>query len=228
MILMTAGCDVVLYAMLVDRSNYFMQNHSLRLMMLIFKKYIFTTFTVNSQKVEVEKMGLQHSPRCCFYRASGCEFVIQEGRVRIESHPVSHVTKDVLKCTICLKAELLSIGGCANLGSIDVPDLLNLKMLEVAGGCPQLRRIKLEGAANLQYLIWLDFVGEFPNLTSLESLEELWLQSYEEVSAPSWKGSLHLSRSSNLETLVLPGLPLRLLNLNGAAKRVNCHELHVS
>ena len=128
------------------------------------------------------------------------------------------MTKDVLKCTICSKAELLSIGGCAKLESIDVLDLLNLKMLEVAGACPQFRRINVEGAANLQYLIWLDFVGEFPNLTSLELLEGLWLQSYEEVSASSWKGSLHLSRSSNFETLVLPGLPLRLLNLNGVVR----------
>ena len=128
------------------------------------------------------------------------------------------MTKDVLKCTTCSKAELLSIGGCANLESIDVPDMLNLNMLEVAGGCPQLRRINLEGAANLQYLMWGGFVGEFPNLTSLESLKGLWLVTTGIVSPSPWKGSLDFSRCSNLDTLVLSYLPLSLVDLKLAVR----------
>ena len=109
----------------------------------------------------------------------------------IQNQLVSHVTKDISSCTICSKAELLTIGGCANLKSIDAQDMLNLKMFEVTGGCPELMSVDLEGAVNLQGLSWEGFQGQFPNLTSLESLKGLWLVGPEKtVLNPPFKGCL--------------------------------------
>ncbi|KAG0582946.1 hypothetical protein KC19_3G096900, partial [Ceratodon purpureus] len=77
----------------------------------------------------------------------------------------------------------------------------------------------LEGAVNLRSLHLNDFVGEYPDITSMESLEVLSLYHAQTKSRRTLQlGRLDFCRSSNLDTLFLGNLPLNLLNLNQAVQ----------